>query len=52
MLEVTRKRCKICSELTPKTPGQRYLYQPNLFIASFEHISHSVSIVDLEQVNV
>ena len=33
----TRKRCKICSNLTIKTPERR---RSDAFIVNFEHISH------------
>ena len=36
----TRKRCKICSELTIKTPEWRQRRHPDVFIVNFEHYSH------------
>ena len=36
----TRKRCKICSELTIKTPERRQRRHPDVFIVNFEHYSH------------
>ena len=51
----TRKRCKICSKLTIKTPERRQWHRSCVFIVNFEHISHvfsRVSIVNFKQVNV
>ena len=51
----TRQRCKICLELTIKTPARRYWRHSGMFIVNFDHISHffsSVSVVDFEQINV
>ena len=51
----TRKRCKICSELTIKTPERRQWRRSCVFIVNFEYISHvfsRVSIVNFKQVNV
>ena len=36
----TRKRCKICSKLTIKTPERRQWRRSDVFIVNFEHISH------------
>ena len=50
----TRKRCKICSKLTKKTPEQHCLHSV-AFIVNFLNYFlpfSSVSIVDFEQVNV
>ena len=50
----TRKRCKICSKSTIKSPQRR----STVFIVNFEHISYiftpfsNVSIVGFEQVSV
>ena len=46
----TRKRCKICSGLTRKTPKQ----SSGVFTVDYEYVTlfFSVSIVDFEQVNV
>ena len=45
-----RKACEICSKLAIKTTEQRHC--SSVFSVNFEHISHRVSIVHLEQVNV
>ena len=50
----TRKRCKICSEVTIKTPERRR-WRLGVFVVTFEHILHVflvLSFVDFEQVNV
>ena len=44
------KSCKICSKLTV-TATRHQLHYSGVFIANFEHISHTFSIVDFEQVN-
>ena len=36
----TRKKCKICSELTMRTPECRQGRHSGIFIVNFEHISH------------
>ena len=36
----TRLRCKICSELTIKTPERRQWRRSGIFIVNFEHIPH------------
>ena len=36
----TRKKCKICSKLTIKTPEQSQCRRSGVFIVSFELISH------------
>ena len=36
----TRKRCKISSKLTIKTPERRHWRRSDVFIVNFEHISH------------
>ena len=36
----TRKRCKICSNLTIEAPEWRQTRRSGIFIANFEHISH------------
>ena len=47
-----RKRCKICSKLTMKTPERRHWRRSGVFIVNFEHISYfSFFIVDFQQVN-
>ena len=53
----TRKRCKICSKLTIKTPERRHGRRSGVFIVNFEHFpyfapSSDVFIVDFEQINV
>ena len=50
----TRKRCKIRSKLTIKTPEHRLWRCSGVFIVSFEHISHLflVFLLLIEQVNV
>ena len=40
----TRTRCKICSELTIKTPERRHWRRSGVFIVNFEHISHLVLV--------
>ena len=54
MLKVnTRRRCKICSNLTLKTPERHHYRHFDVFIVNFEHIftpSSSVFIVEFEQV--
>ena len=50
----TRTRCKICSNLTKKTPRRFQWRRSSVFIVNFEQISHicsGVSIADFEQVN-
>ena len=50
----TRKRCKICSKLTKKTPEQHCLHSVAFIVNFFNYFLpfSSVSIVDFEQVNV
>ena len=44
--------CKICSNLTIKTPERRYRRRSGVFIVNFEQIYHSdVFMVAFEQVN-
>ena len=50
----TRKRCKICSEVTIKTPERRR-WRFGVFVVTFEYILHVflvLSFVGFEQVNV
>ena len=49
-----RKRYKICSKLTIKTPERRHWRQSGVFIVNFEYFIHfsSVSLVNLEQITV
>ena len=37
---IARKRCKICSKVTIKTPVRRHWRRPGVFIVYFEHILH------------
>ena len=51
----TRKRCKICSKLTIKTPERRRWRRSVVFILNFEHISNLFLegfFVEFEQVNI
>ena len=43
----TRAKCKICSELTIKTPDWRQWHRSDIFIVNVEHISHLVLIFPL-----
>ena len=43
----TRTRCKICSELTIKTPDQSQWFRSAVFIGNFEHMSHLVLVFPL-----
>ena len=40
----TRARCKICSELTIKTPERRHWRRSGVFIVNFENILHLVLV--------
>ena len=42
-----RKRCKICSKLTIKTPERRHWRRSGVFIVNVEHISHLVLLLTL-----
>ena len=44
--------CEICSSLTIKIPERHHWRHSGVFIVNFEQISHNVSIVDFELVNV
>ena len=46
----TKRRCKICSQLTRKTSEQRHWHRPGVFV-SFEHISHFVLVFLLLTLN-
>ena len=50
----TRTICEICSKLILKTAERRHwcLRRSSVFIADFNQISHIISIVDFERVNV
>ena len=43
----SRKRCKICSKLTIKTPERRQWSHSGVFSVKFEHISHLALVVFL-----
>ena len=40
----TRTWCKICSELTIKTPERHHWRRSGIFIVNFERISHRVLV--------
>ena len=40
----TKTRCKICSQLTIKTPEQHHWHRFGVFNVNFEHISHLVLV--------
>ena len=46
-----RKRYKICSKLTIKTPERRQWRRSGVFIVNFEHISHIVLVLLLLTLN-
>ena len=48
----TRTRCEKCLKLTIKIVERRHWRRSGIFIVNFEHISHRVSIVNFQQVNV
>ena len=47
----TRKRFKICSKLTVKTPERRHQRRSGVFIVNFEHISHLFLVFLLPTLN-
>ena len=47
----TRKRCKICSKSTIKTPERRHWHCSGVFIVNFERISHLVLVLLLLTLN-
>ena len=46
-----RKRCKICSKLTIKTPERLHWRRSGVFIVNFEHISHLILVFLLLNLN-
>ena len=51
----TRKRCKICAELTIKTPERHPWPRSGVFIVNSENIPQvfsTISVTDFEQANV
>ena len=47
----TRKRCKICSKLSLKTPERRQWCLSSVFIVNFEHILHHFLVFLLPNLN-
>ena len=46
-----RKRCKICSKLTIRTPERHQWRRPGVFTVNFENISHLVLMFPLLTLN-
>ena len=47
----TRRKCKICSKLTIKTPKRCHWLRSDVFIVKSEHISHFVQVFLLLTLN-